>query len=151
MTGGRLRRVAPYLDEQDFCFTYGDGVADINIRALVDYHRSNRTEATVTAAMPPGRFGAMTLENQKVTAFQEKPRGDSGYINAGYFVLNQSVLDRIDGDNCVWEREPLMGLASDGQLQAYVHDGFWQPMDTLRDKEVLNRMATDGTAPWICW
>lgn len=152
MTGGRLKRVKQYLlDDELFCFTYGDGVADINIKALIDYHKSHGKDATLTATFPPGRFGALEIENGQVKQFQEKPRGDGALINGGFFVLSPTVIDRISGDDTVWEQEPLKSLASDGQLMAYKHSGFWQPMDTLRDKNYLEKLWRSNNAPWKLW
>ncbi len=152
MTGGRLRRVAPYLrDEESFCFTYGDGVGDIDISSLVAFHRRQGIAATLTATRPPGRFGALDLDGSTVCSFREKPRGDGGVINGGFFVLSPSVIDLIDGDECVWERKPLEALAEMGQLAAYHHHGFWQPMDTLRDKTLLEELWQSGQAPWKVW
>jgi glucose-1-phosphate cytidylyltransferase len=149
MTGGRLKRVASYLDKDEpFFMTYSDGVADLDLRALADFHRSHGREATVTAVAPPGRFGALEIEHGQVERFVEKPRGDNGLINGGFFVLQPSVVERIAGDETVWEQEPLMGLAHDHQLMAYRHDGFWAPMDTLRDKNVLEGLWASGEAPW---
>src|SRR5713226_2397573 len=139
-TGGRLKRVAAYLGGEDFCFTYGDGLADVDIRALIAFHRSQKTRATLTAVQPPGRFGALVLREERVTSFQEKPRGDGGWINGGFFVLSPKVIDLVEGDNSIWEREPMERLARDGQLAAYFHRGFWQPMDTLRDKNHLEEL-----------
>ena len=150
-TGGRLKRVAGYLGEEDFCFTYGDGVADVNIPELIAFHKSNKVKATMTAVQPPGRFGALVLKDHLITSFQEKPKGDGGWINGGFFVLSPKVIDYIVGDTSVWEREPLEGLAKDQQLAAYFHRGFWQPMDTLRDKGLLEELWASGNAPWKCW
>lgn len=150
-TGGRLKRVAHYLGNEDFCFTYGDGVADVDIRALITFHREKKVRATLTAVQPPGRFGALGLDDAYVTHFQEKPKGDGGWINGGFFVLSPSVIDHIAGDNSVWEREPLENLARDRQLAAYFHRGFWQPMDTLRDKNHLEELWSGGNAPWKTW
>jgi glucose-1-phosphate cytidylyltransferase len=150
-TGGRLKRVAQYLGDEDFCFTYGDGVADVDINALVAYHRASKVKATLTAVQPPGRFGALVLDDRFITSFQEKPKGDGGWINGGFFVLSPSVLNYIDDDTTVWEREPLEGLARDRQLAAYFHRGFWQPMDTLRDKNHLEQEWASGRAPWKTW
>ena len=152
MTGGRLKRVAPYLiDEEVFCFTYGDGVADINIKALIEFHNVHGKEATLTATFPPGRFGALDIVDDKVRKFQEKPKGDGALINGGFFVLSPKVIDRISDDSTVWEQEPLKNLASDGQLMAYKHKGFWQPMDTLRDKNHLENLWDTKKAPWKLW
>jgi glucose-1-phosphate cytidylyltransferase len=152
MTGGRLKRVRAYLDAQeDFCFTYGDGVSDVDITALIRHHREQGVLATLTAVQPPGRFGALHLENDRVGSFREKPEGDGGWINGGFFVLSPKVLGLIDGDRTVWEREPMEHLAKDGQLSAFLHSGFWQPMDTLRDKNHLEELWASGKAPWKNW
>ncbi len=152
MTGGRLKRVANYLTPgEDFCFTYGDGVADIDITALTAFHRNHGREATLTAVVPPGRYGALSLDGDRVERFIEKPPGDNVFINGGFFVLKPSVLDLIDGDQTSWEAEPLEHLAASGQLQAYRHTGFWRPMDTLRDKTQLEHLWATGKAPWKCW
>jgi glucose-1-phosphate cytidylyltransferase len=152
MTGGRLRRVLPYLeDEEAFCLTYGDGVADIDIGALVDFHQAHGRLATVTAVQPPGRFGAMRLDGAAVEAFEEKPRGDGAWMNGGFFVLGPQVGRYLAGDETVWEQEPLQRLAADGELSCYRHDGFWHPMDTLRDRNVLEQLWADGSAPWATW
>lgn len=152
MTGGRLRRVAAYLQgEEAFCFTYGDGVGDVNIAELLDFHRSHRLQATLTATHPPGRFGALDIEGVKVKSFKEKPKGDGGMINGGFFVLSPTVIDLIDDDSCIWERAPLETLAEQEQLAAYQHHGFWQPMDTLRDKIQLEEIWQSGDAPWKVW
>lgn len=152
MTGGRLKRVAPYLkNEESFCFTYGDGVADINIKSLIDFHKSHGKEATLTATYPPGRFGALEIFNNEVKKFQEKPRGDGALINGGFFVLSPKVIERIEGDQTIWEQEPLKGLAQDNQLMAFRHEGFWQPMDTLRDKIYLEELLETNAAPWKIW
>lgn len=150
MTGGRLRRVARYLDDGDFCLTYGDGVADVNLRELVKFHRCQKTLATVTAVRPAGRFGALVTDGAKVSHFQEKPEG-GGWINGGFFVLSPRVIDYIPGDDTIWEREPLERLAREGQLAAFPHDGFWHPMDTLRDKNQLEALWSSGRAPWKVW
>jgi glucose-1-phosphate cytidylyltransferase len=150
-TGGRLRRVSCYLDDQPFCFTYGDGVADVNIGALIDHHKFCKLEATLTAVQPPGRYGALHLENSSVEQFQEKPDGDNAWINGGFFVLEPSVLDRIPSDQTSWEADVLPNLAADGQLSAYRHAGFWQPMDTLRDRTRLEELWASGNAPWKLW
>lgn len=152
MTGGRLGRVAEYIkDEEAFCFTYGDGVSDIDISQLISYHRSHGKQATLTAAYPPGRFGALNIEKGRVTRFNEKPKGDGALINGGFFVLSPKVLGRLTGDDCTWEQAPLMSLASDGELMAYEHHGFWQPMDTLRDKNYLEELWQSNKAPWKSW
>ncbi|TVR09164.1 MAG: glucose-1-phosphate cytidylyltransferase [Salinarimonadaceae bacterium] len=152
LTGGRLRRVADYLrDEEAFCFTYGDGVADIDISAEVAFHRAHGRKATVAAVRPPGRYGALTRDGVRVTGFTEKPRGDGGYINGGFFVLSPSVIDLIAGDATSFEAEPLTTLAETGELMAYEHEGFWQPMDTLRDKTQLEALWASGDAPWRVW
>lgn len=152
MTGGRLGRVAEYIkDEQEFCFTYGDGVGDIDIAATVAFHRKHGKSATLTATFPPGRFGALDIHDGQVRNFQEKPKGDGAMINGGFFVLNPDVLRYISGDTTIWEQEPLAGLATDGQLMAYEHEGFWQPMDTLRDRHLLEELWGSGNAPWKMW
>ncbi len=152
MTGGRLLHVAKYLDAgEDFCFTYGDGVGDVNIRDLVAFHRAHGSEATMTAALPPGRFGNINLSGNQVTSFREKHAEDTGHVNAGFFVLKPSVVSRIEGPATIWEREPLESLAGDGQLKAYLHNGFWQPMDTLRDKQLLEGLVAEDQAPWMTW
>lgn len=151
MTGGRVKRVAPYIDDT-FMLTYGDGVANVNIAELVAFHRRHGKSATVTSTQPSGRFGALNMnQRSEVLAFQEKPAGDGSWINGGFFVLDRSVLDRITDDSTVFEKEPLEGLAGDGQLMAYKHSGFWQPMDTLRDKQQLEELWTSGRAPWKTW
>jgi glucose-1-phosphate cytidylyltransferase len=151
MTGGRLKRVAPYLRNETFCFTYGDGVSDLDITALIEAHRKAGREATVTAIQPPGRYGALRIEDGKVEQFQEKPAGDGAWINGGFFVLEPSVVDYIEGDDTVWEQVPLQTLAAKGQLTSYQHDGFWHAMDTLRDKKQLEDMWATGHAPWKSW
>lgn len=151
MTGGRLKRIGHLLRDEPFCMTYGDGVADVDIGALVEFHRSHGLEATLTAVAPPGRYGATVLDGDRVQRFEEKPAGDGGQINGGFFVLNPSVLDRIAGDAMPWEAAPLSGLAADGQLAAFVHDGFWQAMDTLRDKKQLEALWASGSPPWKIW
>jgi glucose-1-phosphate cytidylyltransferase len=151
-TGGRLKRVAHLLRDDDaFCMTYGDGVGDIDITALAAFHRAHGRLATITAVTPPGRFGALQRQGDRVTAFTEKPAGDGGTINGGFFVLSPRVLDRIEGDATSWEQEPLRGLARDGELRAYDHPGFWQPMDTMRDRDLLERLWASGQAPWRIW
>lgn len=152
MTGGRLKRVASYLQgEELFCFTYGDGVGDINIADLIAFHRNSKAMATLTATHPPGRFGALDLNGDRVRSFKEKPKGDGGMINGGFFVMSPSVIDLIDDDTTIWERQPLEKLAERGQLAAYQHEGFWQPMDTLRDKNHLEELWQSGKAPWKVW
>jgi len=152
MTGGRLKRVAGYLQREDaFCFTYGDGVADVDVTASVAFHRGHGKLATVTAVQPPGRFGALQLDGSDVRGFTEKPVGDGGLISGGFFVLSPGCLDRIAGDATSWEAEPLNGLAADGELMAFTHSGFWQPMDTLREKELLENLWDTGRAPWKVW
>jgi len=152
MTGGRLKNVAEYIkDEKDFCFTYGDGVSNLDIGALIKYHRSHGKDATLTGVYPPGRFGALEIKDGVVLNFQEKPKGDGGKINGGFFVLSPNVLSRIADDQCVWEQEPLIGLAKDGELMVYEHNGFWHPMDTLRDKFYLEEIWNSGKAPWKTW
>ena len=152
MTGGRLRRVREYLNNETFCFTYGDGVADVDIKALIAHHKSSGRLCTVTAVQPPGRYGLLQFgENSLVSGFQEKPHGDGGWINGGFFVLEPEVIDRIDGDHIMWEQEPLRSLAADGQLTAFNHTGFWQPMDTLRDRALLEELWSSCNAPWKIW
>ncbi|MFZ6755930.1 glucose-1-phosphate cytidylyltransferase [Undibacterium sp. Ji50W] len=152
MTGGRLKRVARYLqNEEAFCFTYGDGVADLDIAASIAFHKAHGKLATVTAVLPPGRYGALEREGDLVAGFTEKPRGDGGWINGGYFVLSPKVLDLIDGDPISWESEPLNGLAARQELMAFEHSGFWQPMDTLREKNLLEDLWQSGNAPWRVW
>jgi glucose-1-phosphate cytidylyltransferase len=152
LTGGRLKRVRSHVgEEEDFCFTYGDGVADIDIGQLVAFHRAQGRMATVTATVPAGRFGALQLAGDTVSSFEEKPRGDGGMINGGFFVLTPGVFDFIEGDQTTWEQEPLMQLSQRGELSAFRHAGFWQPMDTLRDKNLLEQLWQEGRAPWKCW
>jgi glucose-1-phosphate cytidylyltransferase len=152
MTGGRLKRVAHYLDpDESFCMTYGDGVADIDISSLIAFHQYHGRLATVTAVTPPGRYGALVLERENVRSFMEKPPGDHAVINGGFFVLHPAVLQRIRGDDTPWETEPLESLASEGELRAFRHSGFWQPMDTLRDKSTLESLWDSGHAPWKVW
>ncbi|MDE2623748.1 MAG: glucose-1-phosphate cytidylyltransferase [Betaproteobacteria bacterium] len=148
MTGGRLRRVRDYIGDDFFHMTYGDGVSDIDISALTQFHFEHGRDATVTVVHPPGRFGAVDIDNGQVTGFREKPMGESGFINAGFFILAPSVLDLVEDDSVVWERHPMEELARCGQLMAYKHEGFWQPMDTLRDKHTLEALWTEGRAPW---
>ncbi len=151
MTGGRLKRVRSYLNDEDFCFTYGDGLSDVDISALVAFHDRQGRLATLTATQPPGRFGALNLDGERIVSFQEKPQGDGGWINGGYFVLSSKVIDRIAGDTTLWEREPMESLAQQGEFSAYFHKGFWQPMDTLRDKNLLEELWVSGKAPWKVW
>jgi glucose-1-phosphate cytidylyltransferase len=152
MTGGRLKAIRSYLQPgQPFCFTYGDGVADIDIGKLIAFHKTHGKRATVTAVAPPGRFGALEMDNELVTAFREKPAGDGGLINGGFFIADPSVLELIDGPDTIWEQEPLERLAASRELMAYHHDGFWQPMDTLRDKLYLEDLWNAGGAPWRMW
>jgi glucose-1-phosphate cytidylyltransferase len=151
MTGGRLRRVRAYLGEEDFCFTYGDGLSDVNITDLIRFHKAHGRAATLTAVQPPGRFGAVVLDKEKVIGFREKPQGDGALINGGFFVLSPSVIDLIAGDETVWEREPLQHLAETGNVSAFCHEGFWQPMDTLRDKNALESLWSSGNPPWKVW
>jgi len=152
MTGGRLKRVSRYVqDEEAFCFTYGDGVSDIDISASIEFHRSHGKAATLTATFPPGRFGALDIQDRQVKSFKEKPQGDGAMINGGFFVLSPKVLSYLKDDSTTWEQEPLMGLAEAGELMAYEHHGFWQPMDTLRDKQHLEKLWDSGQAPWKVW
>ncbi len=153
MTGGRLKRVRDYIGEETFCFTYGDGVSNVNISELVKFHKAQGTLATLTAVQPPGRFGAFKLEHDKnrVESFKEKPDGDGAWVNSGFFVLEPGVIDYIEGDATVWEKEPMENLAVNNQLSAYRHHDFWQPMDTLRDKHVLEDLWQSGSAPWKVW
>lgn len=152
-TGGRLKAVAEYLDGEDFCFTYGDGVSNVDVGRLLAFHRSHGLLATVTAAQPPGRFGAIRLgeDGVRVARFEEKPSGDGAWINAGFFILSARVIEYIDGASSVWEREPMERLAKDGQMAAFRHHGFWHPMDTLRDKVYLETLWSSGRAPWKVW
>jgi glucose-1-phosphate cytidylyltransferase len=152
MTGGRVKRIANYVQEDEaFCLTYGDGVGDVNIRELLAFHKTQGVKATLTATTPPGRFGALNLVGNKVNSFMEKPKGDGAMINGGYFVLSPKVIDYITDDNTTWEREPMERLAQEGNLVAYKHHGFWQPMDTLRDKTHLEELWQSGQAPWKRW
>jgi glucose-1-phosphate cytidylyltransferase len=151
-TGGRLKRVLPYVaGDEAFCLTYGDGVADVDLQALLAFHRERGAKATVTAVQPPGRFGAMDVDSGLVRGFAEKPQGDGGWINGGFFVLSPEVDAYVQGDETVWERDPLEALAADGELAAFRHDGFFQPMDTLRDQRLLEQLWADGRAPWAVW
>jgi glucose-1-phosphate cytidylyltransferase len=152
MTGGRLKRVRDYVHDSAFCFTYGDGVSDVDITALITHHRAHGRLGTVTAVQPPGRYGALQFgDGETVSGFEEKPQGDGGWINGGFFVLEPEVIDRIDGDATNWEQEPLRGLAADGELTVYRHKGFWQPMDTLRDRTHLEELWSQARAPWKVW
>lgn len=152
MTGGRLKRVSEYLaNEKAFCFTYGDGVSDVDISALIAFHHAHGRQATITAVTPPGRYGALSRNGDKVTGFMEKPRGDGGMINGGFFVLSPKVLNLISSDITTWEAEPMKELAKTGELMAYQHDGFWQPMDTLREKNLLEELWQSNHAPWKVW
>lgn len=151
MTGGRLKRVRQYIGNEDFCMTYGDGVADLDISKLIAFHKKHGGLATLTATQPPGKFGALSLNGDLIKSFQEKPSGDGNWINGGFFVLNSKVLDLIENDETIWEREPLETLAKTSQLHAYFHKGFWQPMDTLRDKNHLESLWSNGEAPWKVW
>ena len=151
-TGGRLHKVKEYLDPNEpFCFTYGDGVLDADITKVINYHKEHGKLATLVATIPPARFGALELSGNKLIRFQEKPVGEGGYINAGFFVLDPKTIDRIDADECIWEEQPLRSLSTDGELMAYKHHGFWRPMDTLRDKRSLESMWNEGIAPWKVW
>ena len=152
MTGGRLSRVSEYVKDEDaFCFTYGDGVSDVNISELIEFHKEHGKDATLTSVYPPGRFGALDIQDNQIKQFTEKPKGDGALINGGFFVLSPKVLGRISGDDCIWEQEPLKGLAKDDNLMAFTHEGFWQPMDTLRDKNYLQELWEENKAPWKTW
>jgi glucose-1-phosphate cytidylyltransferase len=151
MTGGRLKRVRAYVGDETFCMTYGDGVGDVDIGKLIAFHQSQKVLATLTAVQPPGRFGALNLEKDRVTSFEEKPHGDGGWINGGFFVLSPAVFDYIEGDDTVWERGPMEKLARERKLAATVHRGFWHAMDTLRDKNYLEEVWSSGKAPWKTW
>lgn len=151
MTGGRIKRIKDYIGNEPFCLTYGDGVADIDIGKLLEFHKSHGRLATLTAAQPPGRFGALSIEGTQINSFKEKPVGDGNWINGGFFVLSHKVLDLIDNDETVWEKKPLERLAESDNLQAFFHDGFWQPMDTLRDKTHLEDLWSKQKAPWKVW
>jgi len=150
-TGGRLRRIKEYVGDADFCMTYGDGVGNVDIAKSIEFHKGHGKLATMTATQPPGRFGALDLHGSEVKNFLEKPHGDGGWINGGFFVLSPKVLDLIDGDETLWEKAPLENLAKTGNLQAFMHNGFWQPMDTLRDKTLLEDLWASGKAPWKVW
>jgi glucose-1-phosphate cytidylyltransferase len=149
-TGGRLKRIAPYITG-DFCMTYGDGLSSVRLDDLIAFHKSHGKQATITAVQPPGRFGSLRLNNDTVVGFQEKPDGDGGWINGGFFVLSPKALERIGDDTTIWEQEPLTSLAADDELRAFFHRGFWQPMDTLRDKNALETQWSSGSAPWKRW
>jgi len=151
MTGGRLKRVAKYINDDDFCFTYGDGVANVNVEELIQFHKKQNVLATVTSVQPPGRFGGLDILNNKVAGFKEKPQGDGSWISGGFFVLSPRVIDYIDNDNTIWEHQPLERLAREGQLATFKHSGFWHSMDTLRDKVVLGELWASGKAPWKVW
>lgn len=152
LTGGRLRRVRQHVENDEaFCFTYGDGVSDIDIGASIAFHKQHGKLATMTAVQPPGRFGAIDIDGQRIVSFKEKPQGDGAWINGGYFVLSPKVIDYIDGDATTWEKEPMEKLANEGQMDAFHHHGFWQPMDTLRDKVLLEDLWESGKAPWKRW
>ncbi len=151
LTGGRLKRVRDYIGDEDFCFTYGDGVSDVDVGKLIEHHTKAGKLATLTAVQPPGRFGVLDIDNQMVRSFQEKPHSAGSWINGGFFVLSSKVIDYIEGDATVWERDPMEQLAQEGQLNAFHHDGFWQPMDTLRDKHLLESLWQSGRAPWKVW
>ncbi len=151
MTGGRLKKIRDYLDNDDFCFTYGDGVSDIDIEASIEFHKQHKKLATVTGVQPPGRYGALDIDGDNVTGFTEKPAGDKGYINGGFFVLSPKVINYIDGDNISWEDGPLRNIAKDGELKVFHHNGFWHAMDTLRDKNILESHWSKGNAPWKKW
>jgi glucose-1-phosphate cytidylyltransferase len=150
-TGGRLKRVRHLLGDEPFCFTYGDGVSNVDVGALIAFHRSQHTLATLTAVKPPGRFGALALERGRITRFQEKPEGDGNWINGGFFVLDPRAIDYVESDTTAWERQPLERLAAEGQLGAFAHRGFWHPMDTLRDRIHLEELWSSGEAPWKVW
>lgn len=151
MTGGRIKRIKPFVENQTFMLTYGDGVGNIDIKKLLEFHKSHGKYATLTAVQPSGRFGALHLEGDKVKEFEEKPKGDGAWVNGGFFVLEPQIFDYIEGDETIWEKEPLENLAKDGQLMAYKHTGFWKPMDTLRDKRELELLWQSGNPPWKIW
>lgn len=151
LTGGRLKRIKDYVGNEDFCFTYGDGVSNVNITELIEFHKNHQTLATVTATQPPGRFGVLNFDNHKITSFEEKPQGDGSWINGGYFVLSPKIFDYIEGDKTTWEREPMENLARDGELVGFMHHGFWRPMDTLRDRQYLEALWENNEAPWKVW
>jgi glucose-1-phosphate cytidylyltransferase len=151
MTGGRLRRVLPYVQDEDFCFTYGDGLADVDISALIAFHREQGTAATVTAVQPPGRFGTLDIEGPRVREFEEKPHGEGGWMNGGFFVLSPDVGGYLDGDDTVWEQQPMRSLARQGELACFRHEGFWQTMNTLSERHLLEELWASGTPPWRTW
>ncbi len=151
MTGGRIKRIRNYIKDETFMLTYGDGVADINIKKLIEFHKKHGKYATVTAVQPSGRFGALDIEREKVISFKEKPKGDGTWINGGFFVLEPEIFEYIEGDDTIWEKEPLENLARDGQLMAFKHEGFWKAMDTLRDKRELEALWQSGNPPWKVW
>jgi len=151
MTGGRLKRIEQFVDKDSFCFTYGDGLSDVNITELIDFHKNKGTVATVTAVQPPGRFGTLKIDDNKISSFTEKPAGDGNWINGGFFVLESKIFDYIENDSTIWERDPLEKLSSQGQLSAFKHRGFWQPLDTLRDKNHLDDLWNSHKAPWKIW
>lgn len=151
MTGGRLRRVREYVEDGDFCFTYGDGVSNVDVGALVAFHKDSGVKATLTAVQPPGRFGALNLDGDRISSFLEKPVGDGGWVNGGFFVCSPAVLDYLGDDETIWERDPLERLAAENDLAAFFHHGFWQPMDTLRDKNHLEELWSSNKAPWKVW
>ena len=151
MTGGRLKRVESYLDEEDFCFTYGDGLGDVDIKEVIKLHKSEGTLATMTAVQPPGRFGAIKVDKNRILGFQEKPEGDGGWVNGGFFILSPKVINYIEDESTVWEGSPMETLAEEGEISAYYHLGFWQPMDTLREKKYLEELWQSGKAPWRIW
>ncbi|ARG98732.1 glucose-1-phosphate cytidylyltransferase [Legionella micdadei] len=151
MTGGRIKRIANHVGNEDFCLTYGDGVSDVNISELIAFHKRQKGLATLTAIQPPGRFGSLIMDNERITGFKEKPQGDGGWINGGFFVLSPQVINYIQDDDTIWEKDPLERLAAEGELSAFHHDGFWHPMDTLRDKNYLEELWESGKAPWKTW
>lgn len=150
-TGGRLKRIRSFLGEEDFCFTYGDGVIDANIQNLIAFHKSKKSMATVTAVLPPSKYGVLILDRDNISAFEEKPEGEGGWINGGFFVLSPKVIDYIDADNTMWEHAPMKRIVNEGKFSAYRHKGFWHPMDTLRDKKIMEKMWAEGKAPWKVW
>ncbi|MDM8546564.1 glucose-1-phosphate cytidylyltransferase [Candidatus Venteria ishoeyi] len=150
MTGGRLKRIQDYV-EDDFCFTYGDGLSNVNIKALIEFHKHQNTKATLTAVQPPARFGSLSMDRQKIISFQEKPQANESWVSGGFFVLKPEIFNYIEGDDTVWEKEPLERLAEEGELSSFIHNDFWQPMDTLRDKIYLEKLWDSGEAPWKVW